>query len=84
VRCGHFLQRIHCNLLRCINDIIQNVRIVKRFAWPIVARKRDPREPPALAMLAALRNSLRGLAVEEAKPSRPCVVFGIANNFLDR
>jgi hypothetical protein len=81
---GHFLQRINRNLLRCIDDIVKNVRIVERFARPIAARRRGPRKPLALAALAALHDSLQELAVEEAKLRRHCIVSGVDNDFLDR
>jgi hypothetical protein len=83
VRRDHFLPRFDHDFLCRINDIVKNARIVERFACPIVARRRDPREPLALAALAALRNSLRELAIEEAKPRRHRVVSGIDNIFLD-
>jgi hypothetical protein len=79
---GHFLQRIYCNLLRCIDDIIENVRILERFACPIVARRRCPGEPLALATLAALGDSLQELAIEEAKPRHHRIVSGIDDNFF--
>jgi hypothetical protein len=80
---GHFLQRIDRNSLRCIKVIVKNARIAKQFARPIIARRRGPREPLALAALAALRDSLRELAIKEAKPRRHCVVSGIDDDFLD-
>jgi hypothetical protein len=80
---GHFLQRIDRNLLGCIKDIVKNVRIAERFARPIIARRRGPREPLALATLAALRNSLRELAIEEAKPRHHCVISSVDDDFLD-
>jgi hypothetical protein len=83
VRRGHFSQRIDCNSSRRINNIVKHACIVKRFARPIVARRRGPREPLALAVLAALRNSLRELAIEEAKPMRHCIVAGVDDDFLD-
>ena len=78
----HFLQRIDCDSLHCINNIVKNARIVERLARTIVARRRGPREPLALAMLAALRDSLRELAVGEAEPRRHRVVSGVNDNFL--
>ncbi len=83
MRHGHFLQRIDQELLHCIDDIIKNERIVEQFACPIVTRRRGPCEPLALAALAALRDSLRELAVEEAKPRHHCIVPGVEDNFLD-
>jgi hypothetical protein len=80
---GHLLRRIDRDLLRPIKDIVKNARIAERFARPIVARRRGPREPLALAALAALRDSLRELAVEEAKPRHHCVVSGVDDDFLD-
>jgi hypothetical protein len=80
---GHFLQRIDCDSSRRINDIVKNARIVERFARMMVARRRGPHEPLALAVLAGLRDSLQELAVEEAKPRRHCIVYGIDNYFLD-
>ncbi len=69
-------------MLRRIDNIVKNACIVKPFARPIVARRRGPREPLALAMLAALRDSLRELAVGEAEPRRHRVVSGVNDNFL--
>jgi hypothetical protein len=63
---------------------VENVHIVERFAHLIVARRRGPREPLALAALAALRNSLRELAVEEAKPRHHRVLSGADDDILDR
>ncbi len=83
VRRDHFLQRIDRNSSRHINDIVKNLCIVERFARPIVARKRGPREPLALAALAAQRNSLQALAVEEAEPRRHCVVSSVSEDNLD-
>jgi hypothetical protein len=54
----HFLQRIDHDLSHLIDNIIKNACIVERFARPIIARRRGPHEPLALATLAALRNSL--------------------------
>jgi hypothetical protein len=82
VRRGHFLQRIDRALLRCIDDIIKNAQIVERFACLIIARRRGPREPLALAALAALRGSLRELAIEEAKPRHHCIVSSVDDNFF--
>ncbi len=83
VRCSHFLQRIDHDLLRCIGDIVKNACIVERFARPIVARRRGPHEPLTLAAQAALRNSLRELAVEEAKPRGHCVISSANVDFLN-
>ncbi len=83
MHCGHFLQRIDHDLSRCINDIVENAHIVEQFARTIVPRRRGPREPLALAALAALRNSLWELTVEEAKPRRHRVVSGVNDKFLD-
>jgi hypothetical protein len=83
VHCGHFLQRINCDSLHHIDDIVKNVRIVKRFTRPIVSRRRSPREPLALVVLAALRNSLRELAVEEAEPRRHHIVSSVDKDFPD-
>jgi hypothetical protein len=83
VRRGHFSQRIDHNSSRCIDNIVENVRIVERFPCPIIARRRGPHEPLALAVLAALHNSLQELAVEEAKPRRHRVVSGANVDFLD-
>jgi hypothetical protein len=84
VCCSHFLQRIDRDSSRCINNIVKNVHIVERFARPIVARRRGPLEPPALAALAALRSSLQELAVEEVKLRRHRVISGANNIFLYR
>jgi hypothetical protein len=83
VCCDHFSRRIDRNLLRRIDDIVENTRIVKRFSHLIVARRRGPREPLALAAQAALRDSLQELAVEEAKPRRHRVVSGVDDDILD-
>jgi hypothetical protein len=83
VQRGHFLQRIDRNLLRCIGNIVKNMRIVEWFACTIVARRKGPREPLALAALAALHDSLRELAVKKAKPRHHHIVSGINNDFLD-
>jgi hypothetical protein len=80
---GHFLQRIDRDSSCHINNIVKNTRIVEQVAHPIIARRRGPRESLALAALAALPDSLRELAIEEAKPRRHCVVSGADNNFLD-
>jgi hypothetical protein len=80
---GHFSQRFDHNLSCRINHIVENARIVKRFAHTIVARRRGPREPLALATLAALRDSLRELGVEEAELRCQRIVSGIDNGFLD-
>jgi hypothetical protein len=83
VHCNHFSQRIDHNSLHCIDDIIKNLRIVERFAHPIIARRRGPREPLVLAVQAALRDSLQELTVEEAKPRHHWVVSGFVDNILD-
>ena len=82
VHCDHFPRRIDHDLLRCIDNIVKNARIVERFACPIGARRSGPREPLSLAALAALRNSLWELAVGEAKPRRHCVVSGVNDNYF--
>ncbi len=79
VRRSHFLQRIDPDLSCCINNIIKNAHIVEQFACPIVARRRGLREPLALAVLAALRDSLWELTVEEAELRRHCIVSGVDN-----
>jgi hypothetical protein len=82
VHCNHFPQRIDHDSLRCIDNIVKNAHIVERFACPIIARRSGPCEPLALAPLAALRNSLRELAVGEAKPRCHCVVSGVNDNYF--
>ncbi len=77
-----FLWRIDHDSLRCVNNIVENMYIVERFARLIVARRRVPREPLALATQAALRDSLQELAIEEAKPRRHRVVYGADNIFF--
>jgi hypothetical protein len=84
VRCNHFPQRIDHDSLHCIDNIFENARIVERFACPIVARIRGPREPLALAALAVLRNSLRELAVGEDEPRHHRVVSGVNDSFFYR
>jgi hypothetical protein len=78
----HISQRIDRNSLRCINNIVKNACIVKRFAHTVVAKRRGPREPLALAALAALHDSLRECAVEEAKPRHHCNISGIEDDFF--
>ncbi len=79
----HFLQRFDHDLLRRINYIVKNARIVKRFACLIVARRRGAHEPPALATQAVLRDSLQELTIEEAKPRHHCIAFDVDNDILD-
>jgi hypothetical protein len=81
---GHFLRRIDRDSLHCVDNIVENAHIVEQFACTIIARRRGPHEPLALAALAALRDSLWKLAIEEAKPRRHRVVSGVNNVFLDR
>jgi hypothetical protein len=80
---NHFSQRIDRDSSCCIDDIVKNVRIIERFARPIVARRRGPRVPLALVVQAALRNSLQELAVEEAKPRHHHIVSGVNDDILD-
>ena len=58
------------------------MRIVEQFAHPIVARRRGPRASLALAMLAALWDSLQELVIEQAEPRHHCVISGADDNFF--
>ncbi len=78
----HFSQRIDRDLSQPIEDIVKNACIVEWFARPIIARRRGPRKPLAPAMQAALRDSLRELAVEEAKLRRHHVVSSANDDFF--
>ncbi len=84
VHCNHFLRRIDRDSSCRIKDIVKNAHIFERFAHLIVARKRGPREPLALAAQAALRDSLQELPIEEAEPRHHCIISGVADNILDR
>jgi hypothetical protein len=80
---GHFSHRIDHDSLRRIDNIVENAHIIEPFAHPIIARRRGPHESLALAALAALRDSLQELAIEEAKPRCHRLVSSVDDNFLD-